>query len=623
MKRIFVPVLVLALIVGAAFIFIRKEVAKSPEPVAEWLPAGTLFFDDMPDIHRSRDRWPLTALGQIVHEPEVQAFLQRPRDTVPGYASFNERRVQERQIDPGQFFIAVTDWSGNAVPKAIAGLSYAGDKDQLDALVGELRRLVQAQWPSGKWDVDKYGAGDIETFTTPDFTAALAYRGQWLFLATDPDLLKSTIDRYEGKPGPDSLAGLAQYKSCLEHLPDQPDNVLFLRPGEFADKLQSMALMLNPTADTGGMDQVKKIDAVGVALKMDGAVMRDAAYIIEPPPAGSAPLAKDVLRLSSSNTIIATSERFGALGDMQMPDPKTDPSGMLQLLQSYVKAFTSQGLGPDQFAQAFGPETGFLLDWPSDSMIPGAYVMADVQDRVKAQKFLDTLPNLPLSAGVNFAHIDSAGVSYYSLPQTGIGFVPLQVTLGLTDKALIGGLSMGAVKAAAGRWDASGGGLQDTDTYKAAAALVQEPTLSFSYLDTKAIFDRVYGLFRGVASMGFVPHLTDFVDVGKLPDSETISKHLSPIVSSGAVKDGGVLVESAGPVTMMQAAMATGSIVGVAAVQIITQQLKGQSVTFPGFPGFGPLGPKSGGIPFAIPTTPGISTPQSAPVAPVPGGSPP
>ena len=115
---------------------------------------------------------------------------------------------------------------------------------------------------------------------------------------------------------------------------------------------------------------------------------------------------------------------------------------------------------------------------------------------------------------------------------------------------MIGALSAGCGKAggiALGR--GARGGAGGDGGVQAAAALVEEPTTSFTYVDTKAIFGRVYGLFRGVASMGFMPHLSDYVDIGKLPAPETITRHLSPMVASGSVKDGGLLMESAGPVT--------------------------------------------------------------------------
>jgi len=258
------------------------------------------------------------------------------------------------------------------------------------------------------------------------------------------------------------------------------------------------------------------------------------------------------------------------------------------LVASYLKIFSDQGLGAQQLGEAFGPESGFVLDWPAGAMFPAPLMMLDVRKPVLARKFLDTLSTVPIADGVEFTRQEAGGIVYYSLPSTGIGLFPLQVTLGLTGKCVVGALNVDAVKQAANRWDNPGTGLEGTEAYKKAVALVAEPTTSFTYVDAKAIFGRVYGLFRGVASMGFVPHLSQYVDIGKLPAPETISRHLSPMVASGSVKDGGLLMESAGPVTTTQAVMVTAISVGAAALPLVEQQIKGQSVAIPGFPGLSP-----------------------------------
>ncbi|MGA3170298.1 MAG: hypothetical protein ABSE62_04725 [Chthoniobacteraceae bacterium] len=621
MKRLVLP-LAAALVLAAAGLLLLRH-APQARQVASWLPADTIVYEEMPDIHRSKLRWPQTALAQIIHEPEVQAFLERPLGQLPFHDELDKRLDQIGNIDPTRFFFAVTDWNGSTVPKVIVGLSYSGGKDALDALVGDLRAGARSMWPEGKSDIETYASGEIETFTSPGFSAGLAYRGKWLFIATDVDLLKSTLDRFEGKETPDNLAQAPAYKMCVEHLPSAPDNIFFIRPGMLADKMESLALMLDPTANLQGGGKFKRMDSMGFALKMDGELMRDAAYIVESQPGDNTPLAGDVLKLSSTATIVVSAQRMGALPGVQLPDPKADPTGMFQILETYLKAFSDQGLGVRQFAQAFGPETGFLLDWPAGSIIPSPLLMMDVRDPAMARKFMDTLSTLPLTAGVGFARHDAGGISYYSLPPSGIGILSFEATLGLTGKCVIAALSPDAVAQGVRRWSAGGAGLRGTTPYQTAIALVPTPTMSFSYLDTKAIFDRVYGpirTFGAVASMGFVPHLSDYVDIGKLPAPETIRRHLSPMTSSATVRDGGLLIESTGPITTTQTAIAAGVLLTVSAVPLIEQEMKGQSFNFPNLPGFPGLNSgqgNSGQSPFAMPWGQGASTPPAAPAPPV------
>jgi hypothetical protein len=626
MKKIVLP-LAVALILAAAGIYLLRRAPVAPQ-VTQWLPGGTIFLEEMPDIHRSKERWPRTALWQIIHEPDVQAFLERPLSKTPGRPEIDRRRAQERQIDPTHFFLAVTDWSGDGPPSVIAGFSYDGPKKNVDALLDEIRAAAREHLPPGQSNIETYGKGEIETFTTPNFSAGAAYRGKWFFISDDVALLKQVLDRFEGKQDPDNLAALPAFQNCMQHLPYSPDNIVFVRPSLLADKAASLMLMLNPVADSSSTtDQLKKIDAMAFGLKMDGELMRDAAFVIKQTQGGDAPLANDVLKLSTTNTLLAGGERFMGVQNVQLPDPRQDPSGVLQLIESDLKIFTDKGLGADQLRQAFGPETGFLLDWGQGAIVPTPLAMVDVNDQAEARKFLDTLTTIPLAAGVSFTRQDEGGISYYSLPASGYGLVSVQATLGFTGSQVIAGLSPDDVRQAASRLKSDDPTLAMTGTYEKAMELVDPPTLSFTYIDAKAIFDRTYGPLKtisGLASVAMGPQLSDYVDLSKLPDGDVISRHLSPIVASTLVKDGGVLSESAGPVTLSQATALGGFALGAAAVPLIEQEMKGQPVTIPGFPGFGPATGNPLQSPFANPSGPGISAPP--PIAPptwAPGASPP
>jgi hypothetical protein len=51
-------------------------------------------------------------------------------------------------------------------------------------------------------------------------------------------------------------------------------------------------------------------------------------------------------------------------------------------------------------------------------------------------------------------------------------------------------------------------------------------------------------------SAAFMPALSDDVDVGKLPPPDTVTRHLSPIVSSQRYQTDGYVTESVGPITL-------------------------------------------------------------------------
>jgi hypothetical protein len=626
MKRVVLP-LALVCVLAAAGLYLFRRFGSPPGDPAAWLPADTILYQQMPDLYRTSQRWPDTDLAHVIAEPEVQTFLQKPIALFPYRAQVQEAADDLRRILPRQSFLAVTNWSG-PLPVAVAGFSFTGRKSEVDAVIDKLRQHALAIWPEGHSDIVQYGAGDLETFTTPAFTAALAYRGRWLFFSTDVTALKATLDRYDGHGAPDTLAASPDFQEGLRRIPGSPDSIIFIHPGVLADKASSLALMINPAADVHQGDDLKKIHYIAMGLKMQGSIMRDAAYISEPVPGAHTPLARDVLKISTPDTILAIAGRVKPMAaGASLPDPKSDPTGVLQLLDSDLQIFAAQGLGAAQFDKAFGPESGFVLDWPNGSMIPTVLVMLDVRDPALARKFLDTLSTIPLAAGVDFTHADSDGIAWYSLPPSGFGIIPLQPAFGLTPHALIGALNPDPVKAAFARWDSHTGGLQATEPYGKAADLVDPPTESFTYLDMKSGFERVYGLFRGVASIGFIPHLAEYVDITKLPQPQTISAHLAPAVASTSIDQNGILMQSAGPVTVSQAGFVTLVAAGVAAVPYVEAQFQGQNGAIPGFqmPGLSGTATLQDSIkslthpaPSVVPFPP---APSTAPPVPAPAAS--
>ena len=99
-------------------------------------------------------------------------------------------------------------------------------------------------------------------------------------------------------------------------------------------------------------------------------------------------------------------------------------------------------------------------------------------------------------------------------------------------------------------------------------------TDAVGYVDAKVLFERTYGLLKPMAALGVMmaPQANDYVDVNKLPDVETISKHLSPIVYSQSSDEQGALMESVGPVTFLQAELGAGGLLGASAIPVLQKQ---------------------------------------------------
>jgi hypothetical protein len=68
------------------------------------------------------------------------------------------------------------------------------------------------------------------------------------------------------------------------------------------------------------------------------------------------------------------------------------------------------------------------------------------------------------------------------------------------------------------------------------------------------LFERAYTAVRPVILFGalVMPGMAETIDTTKLPQTDTIAKHLPPIILSQQCTAEGVLFESSGPVTVSQ-----------------------------------------------------------------------
>jgi hypothetical protein len=82
----------------------------------------------------------------------------------------------------------------------------------------------------------------------------------------------------------------------------------------------------------------------------------------------------------------------------------------------------------------------------------------------------------------------------------------------------------------------------------------------FAYVDLGALYSRLDTTLRPILQMSaaFVPSMTEHVDPAKLPPSEVVARHLSPVVAAQSYTGKGYRSESAGSITI-------GQTVGVAA----------------------------------------------------------
>lgn len=541
-------VLIIAAAGGATYFFWKRPVALGELKAAGYLPPDTVAFVEITDMQRSKARWQETALHKIAEEPEVAAFLVKPKSLVPASGDLDRFRA----LNPKEVFLAVTGRDA-AGPKVVGGFDFSGNRKDAESLVADLKNRFKSRYPDGQSDLEPYGSSQIETFTHDNKTIATVFKGPWFLASNDLDLLKSTLDRVAAKTGSSaSLRDDATYKFCVAKLPADSDFTVFVAMKGIVDDLTTM-LEAAPNADRSTAEDLKKIQGIAASMKFDGENLHDALYFYRPGGEARAPLAFNSKAYTSPDTVLYFALNPTLKQAPALPNAALDRSGMLSALSGVLSSLSEAGLGFEEFKAAFGPEAGAAINWGKNSPMAGLALALDVRDKEKAGKFLDTL-----SRGLPKQEVD--GTQYYALPELGEGFIHVSPVFALTDKALLFGIDRNSVQDVVSSAKSDAPRIDESPVFKAASALVPKPTDSFAYVDTRALFEKVYGLAALPLRLGgALSPASRYFDFGKMPfTAAPISKHLGPIVFSQSTDENGTLSESVGPITFTEVAFGVG-----------------------------------------------------------------
>jgi hypothetical protein len=572
MKKVIPGVILLvALAVAAAYVFLKKTVGPHTR-ATELAPAETIFFVHFPDLKRTAERWPQTGLAKIGAEPEVQAFLAKPRANVPQMKLWSEKLAQVARLEPGEAFLAVTSIDG-AAPRFLAGISFSDRKAEAEGLLAEPRAELKKAWPAGKSDVVMQGKTEIETFTYQDTTVGETFCGDWYFVSNDMELLRRTIDAVPQGLGANALATNDLFQKSTKPLPADGEAVFFAQIGVLSERLVSLLVASGQTLDPKQIEDLKKMQAVAWGTKFEGEQMRDTLFLLSPGNAAEPPLARSSLAFSSPSTFLTYATALPAT--IEVPESSLALGAFLPGFAAMEKALADKGLKWGDFGKAFGPEFGVVANWVENSGQPSALLALDVRDAATAKGFVDVFTGgLPGSPA--WGRKEENGVTIYQ-SAAAPGLVTVTPAAALTEKFLVIGFSQPEISTALEQLKTAQSVITNAPTYAQTVKTVGTPTAGFGYLDLKTLFDRSYGMLRPfiAMSLAFSPDSGQYIDAGKLPSAEAISKHLTPSVYSQSVTPEGTLVESVGTLTFNQVLIGTVGGAVAAAFPMIESALAG------------------------------------------------
>jgi len=534
-KKLSIAAAVLAVLILVAVVLFVK--AAGPSDAAMLVPGDTVFLASFSDLPRSFLRWQGTCLAQIGKEPEVKSFLEKPLSKLMENPGADEAGKILIGLKPGRIFVAVTEITSERFD-ALVGFQYWGGRKDFDEAVARMRMEL----PPGETTRETSDSCEIVCSQHGKFMVFTATRGTWGFVSTNRELIKSALDRVRGKHSSPALAETPRFQEVSKRMLKSPDFSFFLQPQKAIDVLLETGRSLGAESIPEQVEDLRATEAVAGSLKLDGELQRDALFLLRKNP-------------MSADTLTHKAARFTAPETVVFVDFLARFAGLPALLQKAL-AETAPQASIVEFAElasaAYGPECAVAINWGAGQMAPSGVLAVEIRDQAKAADALKKLMTFFPETRV----VEEEGIKLYSIPSVSN---PLATpTLTLTDQFLILGIDPASVSRAA---RSQGPTIEGLPAFAPAISAYRSANEVFAFIDTRAVFERAYTVLRPVILFGaqVMPGAADMIDTGKLPQMETIARHLPPVILSQQRLEDGVFLESSGPVTVSQLAIAAAA----------------------------------------------------------------
>ena len=551
MKRLVLLVLIAALAAVGILYGLRRADRTPHAAVTALLPPGTIALAHFPDFHRTRDEWHQSDLYKLYQEPAVQDFLNKPLSRVPQSDTVSETVSEIEELDLKDAFIAVTSID-NAEPHFAGGFRFHGSQSEAEKIVGRWRSQIVRD--ASAHESQDYEQHKIDIVGAAPNQIATVYDGQWLFASNDLAELKAVLDRADGRAaatagssggGKLTLEGDDTFHAAMKHMPASYALLFYLQPKALSGKLASLSNAIGTSAEQSAM--LEQIRSICAAPRFDKGKIRNVLFVGMPKAQSDQKLTRSSLALGSADTVLylATLLNPGRLAGI---DQGGLPLG--SWLQKVFDVATGAGVSVDDWKAAFDLELGSLADWPQSARWPSIITCLRVKDPIRANKIANALIHA-IDEDAPWTKTEKNGVLYFYM-QSPAALFAITPTIALSNQLLIVGLDSASVESAISRNTKASGALADSSAYKLAVRAVPAPTDAFIYVDTALLYSRLDAGLRPMLLMSaaFMPAISDYVDVGKLPPPEIVAKHLTPLVSSQRYDGDGYVTESTGPVTL-------------------------------------------------------------------------
>jgi len=559
MKKILVALVVVLVIVGASIWYVLSRYGVTDS--ASLVPSDAVAYMALPDLVQSGLRWNQTALAKIGMEPAMQEFMERPLGLL-GQEGMDEAIGILNRLKPGRLYAALHTVSESG-GTGVLGFQYFGGKKDYDEAIGRLHDQMMQLSP-GATRKELSHAGDV--ITQIQFGEHSLFTGvhrSWAFLSNDLLTIQNAMDRASGRVSGSSLADSDQFKTVRGELSKSAEWLWYVSTPPLLDLLLGAGEQVDAVVNPAQLEQVRKISAFGGSLSFYGLDQVERIFMlwkdIPPMPA-----------IDRSGLAFTTAQDVVFAEGVQDWSTVASPEYIASLPVEVTTFLQQNGIDLTRLPAIFGNEGVLTANWPSGAMFPTAMTALAIKDRAEIEAITRRLvENFAPTATIS----ERQGATVFDFPIPGFALVDPAVAV--NDSHAVAALTSSALNAAL-----SPASEQETlaasPVFQSVAAQWQKESQSFLFVDTRTIFERLYNTARPMIIFGAAmsPELAKSVDIQKLPETETISQHLGPIVMTQHVTTNGWLIESSGPITLYQTIAVGGVAAGVSAAANVFMQTR-------------------------------------------------
>lgn len=538
MKKLLILLVLLLLIAGGGYLFLRSAGQSNP---ANYLPAGTVFYAELPDMDRTLRRWKESPLALMAKDPSIAPFLQRPGSRLRSDGHFSDASEILRKLELRQIFLAVPkmpdlDAQGGAPSLVLGFRSEAGagaERKILDRLHLELTRQA-----GGSEAVSESLDGiELQRQVLPQGEIWTVVAGGWGLVGTDGETVRNFVLAMRQPTAEGTLATQPDFLEARSRMGDDPDFVLYLAARPWIDALEKAGQAAGATPDPAQFALIEKIRAFAFSSTLSGKNSIERKIILGDQLPDGGNLDNSALALAPENTLLYLATRLDT--------SSLTPDFLQQTFGPLLGTILGEN-GPrwNELPSCIGQEGALFLWWPNSSLLPAVVARIELADAAKTENIMASL--LGSITGESLVR-DESGWRVHSLPNAGFGLLSPVLAFG-SDEVLVTLNSEDLATLRSVR--ETGANFAGTPLYRSLA--LQPPMQQLGILDLAGLVRRAHLTIQPM--LGFAaamsPDVAEVVDLEKFPAVENITRHLGPVVAVQRPFSGGVVTEVRGPILM-------------------------------------------------------------------------